>query len=412
LTCAQLFAICNLSGQEIDTEKKPWPYIINELNRAEDIIESSKIKHLLKVSSLIRLKDAPPTKEDLLILKSNRARLLLINILIERKKYLWAEDIFNQIDSRKLNAIECRLLFELETIFILKFPDSENSLNLQESLNSLIKVCGPELKLNPGHLVDLFQFYVNKQLLAEALVIADILWKDDEYHFHCGQLHQKSYRIRWESKDTYHWQKAKDHFEIIEQKFPKSHYLTEAYTSLIVLNSEIESASFLDKMMREKLFPIIEKVAPENIANILDAFSNKAPDPIIIQLLKDWYHLLLEKKAALLGEEMIVTFLIEKCGLTLNDLVLFLNNGESNNKISSRLKNASLQKEIQFLVYWNSEWVPITDFQSAATEFRYDATTKTPYLISKNKQNQPISFSYIPQKTNCFQIIYLWKLEA
>ena len=198
----QLFANRNLIAQENKSSTTSWTTIFEQLNALEDIHEAAKSNHLGLISDLIANKLTPPNKEDISTIKSNRLKLMLANILTDKKKYLWAEEIFRQIDARKLTNTECRNLFEIETIFLLLYPDREISLNILDSLKSIIKICRLELTNNPGHLNDLYHFYINKQMLPEALEIAGLLWRDDAYHFQCGALHQRAYRLRWEAKNN------------------------------------------------------------------------------------------------------------------------------------------------------------------------------------------------------------------
>mgnify|MGYP003393255161 CR=1 FL=1 len=394
-----LFAISNLFAQDIKGQQANWSQIIEKLNLLEDVNETAKLNNTIILSKMIEGKSEAPSKEELYTIKTNRMKLVLASILMDCKKYLSVDEIYLQIDYRKLSQSDCRRLFELESISILKYPDHNISPMLQESFQSLIKNCMTELAEKPGHLLDLFFFYVNKQMLTEALEIAAILWKNDEYHFQCSKLHQKAYRLRWESKDNNQWLQAKYHLEKIEKDFPQSHYLMEVSTNLIILNSELETSLNLDEMIRKKLFPSIEKLTNEKITDLLDALTKRSGEAIIINLIKDWYRLLEKKNATLSGGEIIITFLHEKCGLSLLDLSVFLNNGIPKNKpFSSSLQNASVQKKVQFLVYWNSEWEPDANFHNPSVRFRYDPDLNISFLITQSKQNEQITYSYEVKK--------------
>lgn len=392
---AYYFSNSKLMAQEENPQPISWALILEQLNGVEDINETSKIKHLLKIGELISVKTEAPTKMELASINTNRMKLALAKILMDKKKYLWVEEIYLQMDARKLNKSECRLLFELELISLLKYPDRNISMYLLESLKSLVKSCPEELKENPGHLIDLFHFYKNKQLLNEAIEIARILWQDDEFHYHCGELHKSAYRLRWESGNTKHWNQAKYHFELIDKNYPSSQFLTNSLANLIILELEIESTLKIADIFRQKLFINIEKLSIEKTVELLDALTPIAKDTVIIQLIKDWHQLLVEKKSLIQAREIIISFLYEKCGLTINDLASLLNKGKLQSKpIPNALKNANINKKIQYLICWNSEWEPLADFTNTFSSFDFNDKLKSPIFITQIKQKEQIKLSY------------------
>ena len=404
-----LFSYCKLNSQENANTTYNWNEIIEELNGIEDIHESAKLKHLKLISDLIATKNVGPTKDNIASIKTNRLKLAIAKLFWENKKYLWVEEIYRQIDPRKLNKQECRLLFDLEIASLLKYSDREINNILEESLKYLIRNCQNELKENPGALNELLLYFVNKQLLNEALKIAEILWKEDEFHYRCGELHQSAHRLRWESSNVSHWNFAKQQYEIIEKDYPKSPFLLNATCNLIILQTEKDNTIQISEQIRKKLFPNINNLSIEKTSNLLDALAPKAKEPETIKLLKDWYALLAEKKSTESKKEVLLVFLNEKCGLSLTELALFLNEGKPQNKaFASTFKNARVNQKIQYLVYWNSDWVPIIDFNPSPVGFRLDPKTNISYVITKNISSEPIYFTYeVNAKEKLPDYIYL-----
>lgn len=391
----QLFANRNLFSQENSSQSTTWQTVLEQLNNLDDIHENAKITHLSNIENLVKSLAKGPTKDQITKVNSNRAKLTLAKICIDAKKYFWVEEIYLQIDIRKLSNSENKTLFEIAVKSLLLFPDREISKTLMEILKSLTKICRKELIENPGELQNLYEFYVQKQLFIEAMDLAEILWKDDEFLFHCGTLHSRAYRLRWNSNNDVHLKLAMENFEAIENNFPNSLYILPTQVNLFLLDAENKTSIKQIEIFNLKIKDNIEKITLESMRDILEVFSDSSKKPEIIKLLIECYQTLIIKNGNLLIKELILSFLSDKSGLSLTELVKIIKTNYNGEKtLPDNFKNASILKKIQYLANWNSVWEPQADFYDPATSFRFDPITQTSYIITKNSNKSQISFTY------------------
>lgn len=378
-----IFTNSNLFCQDNTQPSIDWQYLISELNQLEDINETAiktyKEAFIKKVADL----NMPPSRIQIQNIKNNRLKLFLINCLFKNKKITWADELFKSIDDRKLSKSECRDLLEFKTTALTKCPDREINSFLHDSLRQLINSCREELKLNQGNLKDLYQYYISKQLLDEAINLCDILYKDDEYLYNVGYLHKIAHRLRWVSTNNYHLNLSKENFELLVSKYPESKLLPQATLYLIILDN-INLGDTIKKL-DNKIIPLSNSFNKDQIGDLLDILTPNAKEQIVIEYLKKWYtHLILNNLKTAFGE-IILKFLREKSGLTLEEIAELL---PRKNKyfvgFPQTLKNASVEQKIQFMVYWNTPWVPDADFSNLNTGFLFDETNNKPIFMVKN----------------------------
>jgi len=392
---SQLFANRNLFCQENTSNETSWQVVLEQLNFLDDIQENSKNVYLNSLIQLVKNLPKGPTKDQLSKISTNRAKLTLAKICIETKKFFWAEDIYLEIDIRKLSTTENKTLFDLVTNSLLLFPDRDVSKNLIELLKTLTPLCRKELTENPGQLKNLYQFYVQRQLFMDAMDLAKILWVEDVYHFNCGTLHSRAYRLRWVANNDFHLKLAKEHFEFLEKQYPNSPLYFSAKVNLFLLNAENKTPKEQIEMFKINIQNNIEKISIASMRDVLESFTNLAKTPETINLFKTAYQSLVARNGEPYNRELILSFLSEKSGLTLVDLVKIINeNHQVEKSLPDPLKNANIINQIQYLAYWNSDWEPYADYYNPSTSFRFDANTNTSYLIAQNTSKNQVTLTY------------------